>query len=464
MGILSVWPRRQLWYAALLLRGQTLQKLAWLRRVQWLPPGKVLELQRKRLQALLEHSATHVPYYADLLRGAGVISRHGDIDLTRFTSLPPLAKEDLSTHATALLSDDAAARRAYPNSTGGSTGVPTQFYNDAESFEWQMAGKALYDEWGGYTTGMPRVGLWGSMRDIEATHVSLARRLGYKLRNESWLNAFLMDAPRMRTYVEHIRRRRPYQILAHADAAHDLARLVLQERLQVPAPRAVMTSAGTLTEEMRGAIEAAFRAPVFNRYGCREVGDIACDCERRHGLHVLSTTYLVEVVDDVGAPVRPGESGEILVTDLTNYSHPFIRYRIGDRATAATEPCPCGRGLPTLAAIQGRMADFLVRRDGSRLSYIYPSYLVGILLNLGWVARFQVIQESYEEVRLLLEPIAGSDQSPARRAEDAVTAALGIEHALGEGFRVTPEIVERIAPSASGKHRDVICKVTEGGA
>lgn len=458
------WVRGQLWRAVLLGRGRTLQKLAWLRKAQWLTPDHAHHLQYKRLKDLLEYTYEHVPYYRDPLRAAGVFEPHENARISRFPALTPLEKADLSRNPDTLLSDEASLRRAYPNSSGGSTGVPVQFHNDAESFEWHMAGKALFDEWTGYTPGMPRVGLWGSMRDIETTHDSLSSRLGSWLRNELWLNAFLMDADRMREYLQRIERHRPVQILAYADVAYSLAQFMLQEGVRVPPPRAIMTSAGTLTPEMREVIQEAFGAPVFDRYGCREMGDIACECDRHRGLHVLSPNYLVEVVDEDGQPVGPGETGDLLVTDLTNYSQPFIRYRIGDRATVATEPCPCGRGLPTLAAIEGRSADCLVRRDGTRLSYTYPTHLVGVVLNSGWVARYQVVQESYEEVRLLLEPVPGTDLASPRLAEEVAAMGTKLESVLGEGFRVTAEIVDRIPPSASGKHRYVICKVTEGGS
>ena len=90
-----------------------------------------------------------------------------------------------------------------------------------------------------------------------------------------------------------------------------------------------MVTAGTLFEPIRQTIESVFQAPVFNRYGSREVGDIACECEAHSGLHVALPTQFVEILRPDGTAAGPGEIGEIVVTSLTNFAMPLIRYRIG---------------------------------------------------------------------------------------------------------------------------------------
>jgi len=95
---------------------------------------------------------------------------------------------------------------------------------------------------------------------------------------------------------------------------------------------------------MREKVEEVFGCPVYNRYGSREVGDIAGECKYHQGLHVLPWGSYVEIVDEAGNLVEPGVEGRILVTCLTNYAMPLIRYDIGDRGALAGEfKCPCGR-------------------------------------------------------------------------------------------------------------------------
>jgi len=118
----------------------------------------------------------------------------------------------------------------------------------------------------------------------------------------------------------------------------------------------VMVSAETLTDGMRETMERVFRAPVVNRYGTRETGGIACECRHRRGLHVTVLTHHVEVVRPDGRAAAPGEVGDLVITLLTNYSMPLIRYRIGDRGAFVADgaPCPCGRTMPRLATVAAR--------------------------------------------------------------------------------------------------------------
>src|SRR5690606_30639221 len=120
-----------------------------------------------------------------------------------------------------------------------------------------------------------------------------------------------------------------------------------------------------LLDRERELIERVMGCKVTNRYGCEEVGLIASECEEHRGLHINVDDVFLEVVDDEGRPVKPGIPGKILVTDLANYGMPLIRYRIEDVGILSDRQCPCGRGLPLMHSIMGRVADFLKRADGT---------------------------------------------------------------------------------------------------
>jgi phenylacetate-CoA ligase len=140
-------------------------------------------------------------------------------------------------------------------------------------------------------------------------------------------------------------------------------------------PKVIITTAEALTEPDRQKIEGVFGCRVFNEYGCGEVGTIAHECEEGN-LHLSSENMIVEVLSESGRPVKPGESGEIVVTDLVNFSMPLIRYRLKDYASISGEPCPCGRTLPTLLNIHGREYDMLVNTSGQKFHGEFFLYLV----------------------------------------------------------------------------------------
>src|SRR5262249_8373738 len=149
-------------------------------------------------------------------------------------------------------------------------------------------------------------------------------------------------------------RRRPRFVLAYARAAVLFARWAEARDLRLHRPDAVLTSAEVLEEDERAVIERAFGCRVFNRYGCREVSVIASECDAHDGLHVMAEGLYVELETPTG-PARPGEMGSVLVTDLLNPAMPLVRYRIGDMASWAPGRCACGRGLPRLAKVSGRV-------------------------------------------------------------------------------------------------------------
>src|SRR5690606_7341950 len=149
-------------------------------------------------------------------------------------------------------------------------------------------------------------------------------------------------------------------------------------------PTAIITTAEVLSESDRAVIERVFGCKVFNEYGCGEVGTIAHECKFGN-LHVNSENVIVEIVDDHGEGVAIGEVGEIVVTDLVNYSMPLIRYKIKDFGAFGSDCCECGVGLPIIKEIFGREYDYLVNDIGEKFHGEFFLYIVEELARGGVV-------------------------------------------------------------------------------
>jgi phenylacetate-CoA ligase len=190
----------------------------------------------------------------------------------------------------------------------------------------------------------------------------------------------------------------------------------------------------------RAVIEAVYGVPATDRYGCEEVSLIASQCERHQGLHVAAESVFTEI--------EP--TGHLLVTDLTNRAMPLIRYRIGDVVTAG-EPCPCGRGLPTLATVQGRDADFVLTPAGGLISGI--SLTENFALHIPGAAQVQLVQEERTLLRVRLVADARFSDTGRAKVSELVAATFGptMRHEL--------ELVDRIAQEPSGKYRFCVSKV-----
>lgn len=428
-------------------------ELRRLRAFDALPPADRLAAQERRLRNLLEHAARRVPYYRRLFGEIGLTGEDG-IDLARFRDLPELRREHLHDHFDELKSDDLSDRNWQLNSTGGSTGVPVTVVQDAEYFDLTGAVKYRQYEWTGYEIGDSIVKLWGSKREIVEGSINLKAKLGGLLRNITMLNSYRMTPDHMRDYVEHLRGREPVLLESYGQGGYELAKFVNRGGLQLAGIGSIITSATTLYPFMRTEIERAFGAKAYNRYGTREIGDVACERPGMDGLDVSLYTQFVEVLTEDGKPCRPGEDGELVITNLANFAMPMIRYRIDDRAVVGiSNETDAGQSVSNLSEVMGRSMDYFVRRDGTVAS---PFLFVDLLRPAhasSWYRQVQIVQEEFERfaVKLVL-----NSEPPAGVLEEMESM---FHRVMGGECEVAYEFVDEIPVSASGKDRFTISKV-----
>ena len=167
-------------------------------------------------------------------------------------------------------------------------------------------------------------------------------------------------------------------------------------------------------------------------------------------MHVTAEDIVLELVDEAGEAVAPGQSGEIVVTHLASRAFPFIRYRTGDFGVLAKEPCPCGRGLPVLEQILGRSTDFVVASDGTVL---HGLALIYVVRDLPGIASFRIVQESRELTRVELVPGPTFDPEVKSAIRD------GMRRRLGADVEIRVEEMAMLPRERSGKHRYVVSKV-----
>lgn len=436
---------------ALALRGRTNMNRCFdeTLRLEFAERPVLDEYVQRHLEALLLHSCRHTTYYRRILSQVGVVA-DGRLHIDRFRHIPPLTKDVLRERQDELISDDRASRHPYRNTSGGSTGEPVEFVQDSAYKDWNRATALFYNHMLGKEMGEREAKLWGSERDILEGSIGLRAKVENFLYNRLLLNSFMMTPQMMRGYVEKLNRFRPVSLWAYVDSAWELARFIEREGLESqPVPVTIVTI-GTLTEAARETIERALRTKVYNQYGSREVGPIACECPEQEGLHIFEWATYVEVIDASGRPLPPGQEGEVCVTLLTNYSMPLIRYRIGDVAVLSDRTCACGRSMRLLGAVTGRVMDHFVRADGT---IIHGQYFIQILYHRPWVLRFQVVQESCDHVvvNLVVSEEPGTEEKEEIRRM--------IRAVMGDGCRVEFRFLDRIEPSRSGKYLYVLSNV-----
>jgi phenylacetate-CoA ligase len=250
-------------------------------------------------------------------------------------------------------------------------------------------------------------------------------------------------------YVRRYERFRPTVVVGYTNALHEFARYCGRQGVSLRPPAGVIATAERLFPHQRQAIEAAFGASVFDRYGCREVMNIAAECDQHQGLHVNADNLYLELEQD-GQPVSAGKLGEVLVTDLNNYAMPFIRYKNGDMAVAASSPCSCGRGLPLLEKVEGRVLDVISTPDGR---YLPGEFFPHLLKDYDGIDRFQVYQD--EDYAVTIRIVADEDFAPGSAEEIEGIA----RDALGDSLEVSVRLVQSIPKTEGGKLRVTVSEV-----
>ena len=444
-------PRKAIYFALVRLRGQALGRYynSFLREYRdGIPPDTTTRL----LVDLLTHCKHAVPYYAEVMYNmADSFNEDPKEYLRRF---PILTKDIIRNHFDELKSTDLARRNWYFNTSGGSTGEPVKLIQDWEFVVRSGAITLLYSKLAGREIGEREVFLWGSTRDIAGGSEGWKAQLVNRLTNTTFLNAFLMTPGRMREYIAILNVKRPRLIVAYADSLYELARFAEREGLQVLPQAAAITSAGTLYPFMREKIEEVFRCKVFDRYGSREVGDIACEHSECGGLWVGPWGNYVEIVDSEGNRVPEGTEGEILVTSLTNFAMPLVRYRIGDRGTLSSGTGSDRRYGQVLKGVLGRTDDMVRAKNGV---LIHGGYFMVMLFFRDWIRKYQVIQKSYSSI---VFRIIRSESDYEQAELDEIVAKTKL--AMGDDCDVIFEFVKEIPTSASGKYRYIISEVSAG--
>jgi len=267
----------------------------------------------------------------------------------------------------------------------------------------------------------------------------------------TYLDTLKMDEHDMERFYQAICKKPPALLFGHAHSLYLFSRFLKEKGWVPPQPKGIISSAMVLHSNERKIIEEVFNCKVTNRYGCEEVSLIACECEQHQGLHLNLDTLIVEVIR-AGKSVQPGEPGSIIVTDLTNYGMPFIRYKVGDVGVPSVADCSCGRSLPMLQSIEGRAADYIVTPEGKYISGI--SLTENFAMLLPEIKQLQIVQDRIDHLSLKI--VKANDY---KIDTEQKIGKLVLER-FGSMMGYDLEYTDVIPQGASGKYQFCISKVS----
>jgi phenylacetate-CoA ligase len=420
-----------------------------LKQSQWLSAEKIREYQLIRLKKLVNHAYKHVPYYREKFDKLG-IKPHDIKTLEDIIKLPTLTKKDIKENLYFdLLSDNHDKRKIMKISTSGSTGEPLTCYVDKEQLEMRWAATLRGQEWAGYQFLDKNILLWHQNIGMSTSQI-IRERLNAFLLRRKFIPAFEISDENIKKFISSIIKYKPTFIEGYAESLNLLASYIKNNKITHINLKGIISSAQTLSTNSRQIIEGQFNCKVFDKYGSREFSGIAYECEAHNGHHIVAENYIVEILKD-GMPVEPGQMGEVVITDLNNYCTPFIRYRIGDLAIAMDKKCSCGRGLPLIGEIKGRIQAIII---GTKKQYLPGTFFAHFLKDYDYAIRqFQVIQTQLGSITLKI--IKGSRYTDAVLNEVLKT----LKHYLGNDMIIDVEFVDKIPLGKTGKHHHSISKL-----
>jgi phenylacetate-CoA ligase len=425
-----------------LLGHQMIRRLRFLEQAQWWDTGRLEEERNQSLSELIHVAYAEVPFYRSLMDETGI--RPEDVRCIEDLGKLSVIDKAMLRAGYPKMTTRATGQRTYEASTSGSTGVNFRVLEDNETAAQYRALFLLALEWSGWEFGKPHL----------QTGITLNRSFERKLKDFffrcHYTPAFDLTDSALDRSLDTMERKKLEYVWGYPGSLYYLARRAVQRGWNRPL-KSLVTWGDKLLPLYRTTIESAFKARVFDTYGCGEGIQIAAQCGNGPSYHVHMLDTIVELLDDEGKPVVPGEPGRVVLTRLHPGPMPLIRYQVGDVAVGNTSSmCPCGRTFPLLEDIQGRITDVVITPAGNRL---IVHFFTGILEHFPEIDTFQVVQETRENLVIRILPT----KTFSRESEAKVRAALVEKGLLGMTIQIEP--VAEIPLTSGGKRRFVINKL-----
>ncbi len=429
-----------------------LRSLSGQRRIPYLPLEELYKLQNVRLRRVVRYAAETVPYYQDLFRTMKInpseIRSVEDLE-----QIPLLDKEMIRKDPLRFVSTTRRGETAVPFLTSGSTGLPIKIWHDRYS----LLSNIAFGE-----------------REREVISKLCRKRFGYrvmmilyegnttkKVQNLYRQWTFIPIRPEEFTLsvsspfqdiVERIDRLCPDVLVGYGSYLETFFRALALRKIPMRPPKGLVYVAEGMTAEGKSFIEETFGIPVLSQYNAVEAFKIGFTCEERNGFHLHEDLCHVRIVDPHGKTLADGEKGEIVISNFVNQGTVLLNYRLGDMGVLSTAKCRCGRTLPLLSELEGRVEDILDLPEGR---FIHPRAIWAVIKKTEGVLKYQLIQHAPQHFELKL---VTADPHTYSLVADRILD--GLKNLLGSSATIEPEQVEGLPAQEGGKFRPVLslCK------
>ena len=394
-----------------------------------------------KLRILVRYCYENIKYYREAFERANV--KPDDINSAEdIYKLPLLTKKQLRESLWDFLPKQIGPCRI--NRTSGSTGEPVCIFSDENSRLNNSAAVIRCRKSAG-------IALFGSMIITPLKNESEQTRkpawtFFHGLHKTFYINPYLESQQHFDYISQLFQSNKKASLIGITPAIAKLAYLVVDGKVKAFKPKAIITTGQCLSENQRAVIEDVFSATVTDVYACSEVGEVAWQCSHSRYYHINEDCCLVEILKD-DKPAKPGQIGEVVVTNLNRFAMPILRYKIGDLAIATDYKCRCGRKLAMLEKIVGRDGQDIICPNGKVLIW---NQLKGFM-NISQVRQFQIVQNSDGDLSVKYVPQEDADIHEIDRIIKSRFAPV-----VSDSIKFNIEKVATIKPAKSGKLQLVV--------
>lgn len=431
---------------------QFLKEYYFIKKWQFKSLEDNLSIQKERLYRIIDFATKNVPFYRKICEQKSMIISKDSIfeDIKKF----PILTKDIIRRNWNSLHPDLINKRYIYITSGGTTGEPINLIHDEDFIVKTSAALQSFHEIANYFIGDKIVRLWGDEKLILNETQNYFNYFKNKyLKSTHLQNAFKMSDEIIKRYINELNLFNPKVIYTYVQSIYEIAKYIIRNNIKIAPINSIITTAGVLNDDMKEFIENVFNCSVYNLYGSREVSLIGISCKNSNKIHINMYQKYVEIVDKNFKTLNEHEKGEIIITNLINYSMPLIRYKIGDMGALNYNQCVCGRGLIRLENVYGRTVDIFKNEKSELIDGEFFTHLFYFLDN---VKKFQIVQEKINLININIVTLNKN------RLEQSIEEELinKIKKVMGLNCEVIFNYVNDIESSPSGKLRYTISKIS----
>ncbi len=425
-----------------------------LQKSQWYAKGLLQQKLQGELSAILAHAFETVPFYQAFYKDICSHKTNWKKQARNIQDLPILTRASIQDETESLKSNrvPSAHGRCYMQETSGSTGRPVKILCTGFTSLYYQALMFREHEW--------------HKRDCTKNLMSISwldndfalAPIGYH--QNSWGSPFsdhyktgagvlINIASSTEAQAQAVLKYKPQYLITYPSQAVALLKYMSEHKHDVSFLNEIRLTGESLTDTYKASMQNCYEhIKLTDIYSCVEVGNIASQCEYG-SYHVNNEHVYVEIVNDENKPCAIDEPGRVLLTTLTNYATPLIRYEVGDYASWGSS-CVCGRKLPVIQKIHGRKRNRILLPNGeSKFPYLGDRVEHRKISND--VVKFQFVQNSLEEIEY--KAVTKKKLTPLQEAQLKKLC----QKDFGDCFQIKISYWDELLPGPNGKFEEFVC-------